>query len=200
MNKIINIFGDSIAWGACDELGGWVNRLRNHLGKDPDEYSKVYNLGVSGDNSDKLLERFSSENKSRDPDTIIIAIGINDSQYIGSRNNPRVTLDKFESNLLELIVQARKFTKEIIFVGITKVDEKRVMPIPWDKTKYYDNESIDLYNKKIKEVVENNSVYFIEMFELLKEDDLEDGLHPNSNGHEKIFLRVKDFLSDNEIV
>jgi len=200
MNKTINIFGDSITWGACDEMGGWANRLRNYLGKDPVNYSKVCNLGVSGNNSDDLLKRFNSENQARNPNIIMIAIGVNDSQYINSKDNPRVTLEKFENNLLELIVQAKKFTEEIIFVGLTIVDESKVMPIPWDKTKYYDNENTVIYDAKIKEVAKNNNLHFIEMNDLLTEDDLEDGLHPNSKGHEKMFLRIKDFLIDNKIV
>jgi len=200
MEKTINIFGDSITWGACDEIGGWANRLRNYLSEDQVNYLKVYNLGVSGDNTEKLLERFLSENETRNPDTIVIAIGINDSQYINSKENPRVTLQKFEKNLLELIAQAKKFTKEIIFIGITNVDEARVMPIQWDETKFYDNENIAKYNTKIKEISEKEKILFIEVFDLLNESDLEDGLHPNSIGHEKIFLRVKDFLAKNKII
>ena len=200
MEKTINIFGDSIAWGSWDDMGGWANRLRNHLARDPDNYLKVYNLGISGNNSDKLLERFNAENEARNPNTIIIAIGINDSQYINSKENPRITLQKFENNLLELIDQAKKYTQEIIFVGIAKVDEKKVMPTPWDSTKFYDNENVSLYNEKIKEFCRNSGLMFVEMFDLLDESDLEDGLHPNTKGHEKMFLRVKDYFIKNKII
>lgn len=200
MEKTINVFGDSIIWGAGDDLGGWVNRLRNNLVQDQDNYLKVYNLGISGNNSDGLLKRFNFENEFRNPDTIIIAIGINDSQYINSKNNPRVSLQKFESNLLELINQAKKYTQEIIFIGLIKVDEKKVMPIQWDSTKFYDNENIFLYNEKIKEICKNNELMFVEMFDLLDESDLDDGLHPNTKGHEKMFLRVKYFLKENKII
>ena len=53
---------------------------------------------------------------------------------------------------------------------------------------------------EIKEICAKNNLLFIEMQDLLKDEDLEDGLHPNSKGHEKMFLRVKDFLEKNEIV
>jgi len=197
MGKTINIFGDSITWGACDEMGGWANRLKNYWGNS-DDYSRVYNLGISSDNSDKLLKRFTNENEARNPDVIIIAIGINDSQYIGDKNNPRVSLERFEKNLLEMIMQARG--REIIFIGITNVDEAKVMPIPWDTIKYYDNENIAIYNAKIKEICEKNKLSFIEMPDLLKNEDLEDGLHPNSKGHEKMFLRVRDFLETSGVI
>lgn len=38
------------------------------------------------------------------------------------------------------------------------------------------------------------------MFDLLENEDLEDGLHPNSEGHKKMFIRVKDFLIENKII
>lgn len=200
MEKTINIFGDSITRGACDsEMGGWANRLRNYLEKKTEDDLEVYNLGISGDNSDKLLKRFLAENEARKPNIIIIAIGANDSQYVNSKDNPRVLLSKFENNLLELIEQAKEFTEDVIFIGLAKVDESKTMPILWAADKYYDNENISLYNKKIKEICEKNKLAFIEMLDLLKNEDLEDGLHPNSQGHEKMFLRVKDFLTTKKI-
>lgn len=203
MEKIINIFGDSITRGACDrELGGWADRLKQYLAKEEDEnnYFEVFNLGIGGDNSDELLKRFANENGARDPNVIIIAIGINDSQYFNTRDNPRVPLERFESNILEIIKQAKKFTEKIIFVGLTKVDESNMMPTPWHADKYYDNKNVSIYNNKIKEICDKNKLLFVEMMDILNDDDLEDGLHPNSRGHEKMFLRIKDFLLDNKIV
>lgn len=201
MEKIINIFGDSIVWGGGDyEMGGWANRLKNYLNSKAEDYFEVYNLGVDGDNSDQLLKRFSSENIARNPNTIIIAIGMNDSSYINSKDNPYVSLEKFENNLLELIKQAKKITEEIIFIGLTKVNETKLRPVPWDINRYFDEENVALYNAKIKEICEKNGLLFIEMLDLLTDDDLEEGLHPNSKGHEKMFLRIKDFLIENKIV
>lgn len=203
MEKIINIFGDSITRGACDyELSGWADRLKQYLSKAGDEenYFEVYNLGIGGDNTDELLIRFANENEARQTNVILIAIGIKDSQYINSKDHPRAPLDRFENNLLEIIKQAKKFTEEIIFVGLTKVDESKMMPTPWHPDKYYDNENVALYNEKIKEICEKNNLLFIEMMDLLENDDLEDGLHPNSQGHEKMFQRIKDFLLANKII
>jgi lysophospholipase L1-like esterase len=200
MRQIICAFGDSITWGACDiEKGGWVARLRGYL-ENNNFNVWVYNCGVSGANTDKLLKRFKVEALARRPNLIIFAIGINDSQYVNSKDNPRVPLEKFQKNLQELINQAKEFTDQIVFVGLTKVDESKTMPIPWDPIKFYDRENIKLYNAKIKEVCEKNNLLFIEMFDLLNDSDLEDGLHPNSQGHEKMFLRIKDFLLSNNLI
>jgi hypothetical protein len=48
------------------------------------------------------------------------------------------------------------------------------MPIPWDTIKYYDNINIALYNSKIKEICDKNNLQFIDMLDLLKNEDLED--------------------------
>jgi len=200
MEKTICLFGDSITWGAWDpERGGWGTRLRSYFETNNIEVN-VFNCGVSGNNTDDLLQRFKVEASAREPNIIIFAIGINDSQYVNSKDNPRVPIKKFQNNLQELVNQAKSFTKQIIFVGLTKVDESKTMPIPWDTIKYYDNKNISLYNSKIKEICDKNNLQFIDMLDLLKNQDLEDGLHPNPSGHKKMFERIKKFLIDNGIV
>lgn len=200
MEKIINIFGDSIVWGAYDSEGGWADRLKKDLIKSKTDYSEVYNLGIAGDSADGLLKRFKIENEIRNPNVIIIGIGTNDASYLKSMGGNYVSLDKFENNLAEIIIQAKKFTDEIIFVGLIKADEKKVGPAPWATDFYYNNKDIKIYNEKIKDICAKNELLFVEMFDLLSDDDLEDGLHPNSKGHEKMFLRIKDFLAENKII
>lgn len=131
IDKLMNIcvFGDSIVWGANDfEKGGWVERLKVHCLQDGSNRD-VYNLGISGDNTDKLLKRLEFETTLREPDVIVLAIGINDSQYISTKDNHRIGLEKFKDNLSELTKISKKFTDKIIFVGLTMVNEARTMPI-----------------------------------------------------------------------
>jgi len=200
MSKRICIFGDSIAWGAVDpKNGGWVTQLRRYF--EMNDYDiGVYNQSVSGDNTDDLLKRFEVECKAREPQIIIFAIGINDSQYIMNRDNPRISIEKFQNNLVKLINQANKISDIIIFVGITKVDESLVMPTPWDTTKFYDNYNIAKYNSVIKKVSDDNTLPFIDLLDLLNKNDFDDGLHPDSNGHKKMFLEIKKFLLTNKII
>ncbi|MDP3052347.1 MAG: GDSL-type esterase/lipase family protein [bacterium] len=208
----ILVFGDSIACGAGDEEGGWVNRLRKFFDErpftSPDFYCLVYNLAVSGDSSGDLLERFEFETKQRlkeREDTIFIfAVGINDSQFIHSQNSSRCSPPEFKNNLQKLIKLAEKFSSKIIFVGLTPVDETKTLPIPWNTDKSYKNEYIREYNEIIKSVSEEKKIYFIEVFDELMnldyKDLLADGLHPNSKGHQKIFEIVNNFLVKNKIV
>jgi len=192
----ICVFGDSITWGACDyEKGGWVERLKSHDMQGEEEHF-VFNVGVSGDNSDKLLKRFPAEATAREPEVIIFAIGVNDSQYVRDKEHHRVSLEKFKQNILELTVQAKALVHEIIFVGITGVDESKMMPTSWDREKYYDNESIEKYNDAIKKVCEEKGSTFIPMEGIVGIADLEDGLHPNAAGHKKMFQTVLKVLNE----
>lgn len=208
----ICVFGDSIAYGAWDLDGGWVQRLKRFLSEktlsEPESWFIIYNLGISGDTTEEVLERIEPELNSRireDEETIIIfAIGINDSQYIHDKNSVRVSPEKFKINLQSLINLAQKFTSKIIFVGLTPVNESKVDPIPWDANISYRNEYIQRYNDIIDSICKENRIHFIEIFDQWKNLNynllLEDGLHPNSKGHQKIFKTVRDFLIENKII
>jgi len=201
MEKTICIFGDSITWGAVDvENGGWATQLERYF-KTNDYDIIVYNQGVLGDNTDGLLARFKVECEAREPQVIIFAIGINDSSYIKTKDNPGISLEKFQNNLVELINQAKKFSDKIIFVGLTKVEESKVMPIIFsNEENFYDNNSIAKYDAIIKKVSDDNNLSFVNLFDLLEPSDLDDGLHPNSKGHKKMFLKIKGFLRINKIM
>ena len=199
MDKTICIFGASSTWGAWDyEKSGWANRLRLFL--DSENYDIfTYTLGVSGDTTNELLKRVDIEAEARQPTLIIFSIGDNDSIYVKSQNKQMVSLQQFEKNLQKLIDKAKKFTKVIIFIGCKKVDEPKATPIPWATDYHYTNQNLSLYNQKIKDVSIKNKIHYLEIFDLMKNEDFEDGLHPNSRGHQKLFLKVKDFLLDKKL-
>jgi lysophospholipase L1-like esterase len=183
----ICIFGDSIVWGASDcEKGGWADSLKNYL---MDDDIDVYNLGISGDTVEDLLERFDIEAEARNPDIIIFAIGINDSLSLDKDG-----LIKFQKNISSLATKAKKFTDKIIFIGLTSVDESRTTPYLSEETgEAYNNQSIGEYDEVIKSFCEDNNLIFVDVLGLLiNDDDLCDGLHPSSIGHKKMFERIKE--------
>ncbi len=197
------IFGDSITWGAHDfEKGGWVERLKSHCLENHNGVD-VYNLGISGNTTEDMLKRLESEARTREPKVIIFAVGINDSLYIGTKENHKVDLDKFKDNLSKLAGIAKTITDTISFVGLTRVDESKTMSrthgIP---ERYYENKSIDEYDSIIREFCKQNNLDYIDMREVIGTGDLEDGLHPNSKGHEKMFKAISEvinrFFSNND--
>lgn len=211
----ILVFGDSITYGAWDTEGGWVQRLRRYLDartlSDPDSYYLVYNLGVSGDTTEDLLERLGFETKQRldeeEEAVFIFAIGENDSAFINKRKRHQrhqVEPKDFERNVLKLIRLARKYASKIVFVGLVPVDDAKVDPVPWRPEISYRNEYISAYNRILKAVCRKRKIPFVDVFDELAKEDykhlLEDGAHPNSRGHRKIFESVKSFLEDKKII
>lgn len=195
----ICVFGDSIAWGAGDsEQGGWVNRLKNYYlsqGLRVDKDIDVYNLSVSGDNTEDLLKRFDTELMVRLDEKInlvVFAIGINDSHFVISENKNRIPVEIFRLNLQTLIKKAKKHTDRIAFIGLTQVDEAETVPIPWNKDKKYTNDDVEKYDEIIRMVVDEEEITYIDVKGVVDLEDLTDGLHPNSEGHRKMFEKIKE--------
>ncbi len=75
-------------------------------------------------------------------------------------------------------------------------------PIPWDDNleKCYSNKNIEIYDNALKDVSRNNDCFYVDIDNILNSEDMEDGLHPNPQGHKKIFELLRDFLIKNKII
>ncbi len=198
--KKIYAFGDSITFGmGADTNGGWVSLLNEKLQKESKDI-EIINKGVPGDTSKDLLERIEESLLYTNPYVVIIAIGINDAQFISFTKNFLVPIEIFENNLMRLVEKVQKFTKNIVFVGLINVDETKVAPVTMNDYIYFYNSKIELFDAKIKEVAYKNNLHFVELFGLLNSNDLSDGLHPNEAGYKKIADKISDFLKNKNIV
>jgi len=196
----IFIFGDSITYGCWDEKGGWATRLKHFIDSQivASNFTKdhfVYPLGIPGDTTYTLLRRFKQETDARIVPTeqtiFLFAIGVNDSIFNNKTNSHVIPLWKFKDNLHELCKAAARYTDKIFFIGFTPVDESRVDPMSWLPESSYKNVYIQAYNDAIGEVCQEEKVSFIEIFHHWMHQEyqalLQDGIHPNSQGHEKLF-------------
>lgn len=175
----IGVWGDSITYGTGDsEALGWVGRVRHSLGVE----HRVHNRGIGGDTSKGLLVRFDVEVEAIEPDTIVFAVGINDSKFPAGSEVNKVPLEEYKQNIHILLAAAQKHTKRIIIVGLTKVDEAANL-----SPSRFLNSQIEMYNSFLKEFAENNILPFIDVYESLDTTtDLCDGLHPNAQGYDKL--------------
>lgn len=202
----IIVFWDSIAEGFWDyENGGWVNRLKIDFWKKYGYEKMVFNAGISAYTTehllncfDGILEAVSKREAWKEKDTIIIfAIWINDSAELISSWKSRVDLSLFEKNLKHLLEKAAiySFTQEIIFLANINVDEKVINEDgnP-DKEDYFYNKDIEKYNQIVQKVAHENKCWYIDLFWLMQSNDLEDGLHPNAQWHQKIYQKVLEYL------
>lgn len=197
MSRRICVFGDSIVRGYYDhEMGGWAQRLQQFFMQE-EEFS-VYPLGISGDTTSDLLKRCAVELSARRPEFIIFAIGINDAARY--RSEPCCSVGDFEHNIQKLYEIADSFDCTVIFVGLTRVTEVQSTPVSWDADISYYNNDIDMYDASIKKIAHEKKCLFVDMRDVLTDNDLEDGVHPDTDGHIKIYEKMMQFFVEHNII
>ena len=174
------IFGDSISYGLYDkESLGWVNRVRLNLTNN----HYLFNLAIPGQSSKDILDRFEIELKNRynnlDNFKLIFAFGIKDALLLSKDNNH---INIFKENVLKIIEISKKHTKDINFVGLIKLD--------FAIRNEYNLEDVIAIDNTLEEICKDNNLNYIKLIDLINEDELTDGLHPNSIGHKKISERI----------
>jgi lysophospholipase L1-like esterase len=201
-------FGDSITFGEGYD-GGWCGYLKKWF-ENSENYNQVYNLGINGQRSSDLLERFDTETKARlrfrEQDEVyltIIAIGTNDSKYSGSISDQNVmfTEEQFKQNILELIQKAKSFKQKILFLGLPPVDESRTLDR--ENGTVLTNERVTKFNNIIKTCCKNEDLPFLDLNKIILKKDykvlFEDGLHPNKKGYRFIFTKIRAFMKKNNL-
>lgn len=188
----ICIFGDSVTWGPyLPYRVAWANLLRNHLEKNAVDQFRVYDLGVDMDTTKDVLKRIEVEAIARKPSIIVIAIGVNDSLFRETENNPETGLEDYIENVQKLITIARKYVERILIVGLVKGSDKWTTPLIQSTTgKSYTKERTHRYDRALKELAEKNKIPFADVNDQLGDDDFDDGLHPNTVGHTKMFAVI----------
>jgi len=193
--KKIGVWGDSITWGGYDrETGGWVTRLRRfcdgnyEFGDIYDGGPSVYNVGIWGDKVADVLKRFDVEHAARNPEMVILAVGMNDSSHQG---HPKGTpLDEFEKNYRALIAKAKSKAQKLVLVGLTNVIDKH------PRNRGYKNDTILPYAQVIEKIAHEHGVIVVNLFGMMTEEDVSlDGVHPLASGHKKIYQKVKEVIS-----
>ncbi len=216
----IFVVGDSITYGAWDfERGGWVQRLRTFLDKKVEENPKenffvVYNLGIDGHSTEDWVKVFEAEietrmkivKKYKEKAIIILALGANDALFVVDKKENNIPIDKFKANMKKLIALSKKFTENVICLGIPPCRASE--SVNYDDNNFvFSNEDIIKYNLALKSVTQDKKLPLIDIFldifyevKKIKKFASFDGGHLTSEGHQKIFEIVKNYLSENELL
>lgn len=191
--KNILIFGDSIVRGGFDIWGGgWPKRLRTYFKKNKAK-TGVFRYGINGDDTERVLARLEKQINGRRPEAIIFAVGLNDSQVVN--NKPRIPVESFRINMSALAGKGRKSAQKVVFVGLSRVDERKTHPVFWNSKASYENDLINKYDTVVKLIAEKEGCFYVAVSDLFEDRTLLfDGVHPNSKGHKKMFERIAGFL------
>lgn len=196
------VFGDSIVYGGWDTEGGWVDRVKREAHKatvdtDGETRIQVFNLGIGGDTSRKILARIRGEIEARLSKTwdtkIILSFGINDGRT--KDGVVEVPLDEYRENSQKIIEIAKSYTDKLLVVGNPPIGDEIVI----FKAFEYSDERNRQYDMTLREVAEAAGVSFLssrELFEEANKGSLNayDELHLNNDGHEIIAGAVKPFV------
>lgn len=173
--------GDSITHGPLHTKGyrSYTEHFRERLKeKFKNENIMVFNAGVSGATTRDIIRDFHICVNIYDPDVVFIMLGMNDS------SNQIVPLEEYRSNILELINKVREIGAIPIIQtsNIIKMDLSR--------------KSLKFYMDIVRAVARENNVMLIDHYshweELEKENSnlknelLNDLIHPNEKGHLEI--------------
>lgn len=149
---------------------------------------ELYNRGISGDTSNRLIERLKDNVLSLEPKKLVYLIGINDMAlgascgYIAGNVKKIIAATKESCPDCEIAVQS---VYPVIDHGLRK------------------NRTVKLLNVLLKEVCRDEKVEFIDVYDLLadengsfKKDYTYDGLHPNVKGFEVVSKEILKFLNE----
>lgn len=177
-------------------LGGYVEILKRYChtefyNNNANEVN-CFNLGIGGETTEGLMNRFEVETKARltpDENLVFFFYGANDLELVSFAN--------FESNLFEVISQAKEFTPNIYVISILPIS-KKVDGIKIPDRKFRTTQKIELYNQKLKELALQNQIEFIDIFSRFnstKEEFLSKyGIHPNEKGYQFIANQIKPIV------
>jgi len=203
----IIIFWDSISeWYWDFEKWGWPQRLKTHFWKKSGYDTQVISFWISAHTTSHLktyIKDFFDPVAKRQADkykesVVIIAIWINDSAVSVESWKNQVDFSVFQDNIAEIseFLKSEELIKRVIFLENINVIETIINNSEVTDEYYFYNSEISRYNRFLEENALKNNFEFLKMFWSMSETDLGiDGLHPNSNGHEKIYQRVKNYLN-----
>ncbi|WP_158992907.1 SGNH/GDSL hydrolase family protein [Mucilaginibacter sp. L196] len=193
-------FGDSITRGENDaKHGGWADRLKTYFIKDflKEQHNEVcvFNLGIGGETTNGLKNRFKTEFDARrltdqnDQTIVTIAYGINDLAI--SNANPAVSEEHFLLNMQECIKYALQKKAKVILINILPIVDAE----PKKNPKFRKPEDIGKYNSIIEKLSADFNISYVNVFSPFNKSKAQfltpDGIHPNSKGHKLLYKTIK---------
>jgi acyl-CoA thioesterase-1 len=186
--------GDSITLGCNDSLGlGWPGRLGRDLTHKGSSLA-VYNLGINGDTSLDIAQRWRSEVAARSRNAgglILFAFGFNDASR-PDNGELQVELDASIAASRQLLLEA-KSVSEVLWVGPTPLDES-VNPLRTEfETWHTYNNEIARYDAAYAELAQEIGIDYLRLFpEFMNSPRYQaalnsgDKVHPGDDGYAMI--------------
>ena len=168
----ILFFGDSITQAASNE-DGFIRILENELAAKKDNSTQLLNAGVGGNKVTDLYLRFNDDVLSKNPDEVLIWIGIND---VWHRDNGTGTdLSKFPVFYQKMIDQLKARNIKVTLCTPGVIGELTDNSNPQDGL-------LNAFSKAIRKLAKDNNCTLIDFREDFQEYEIKNNLENKSKG------------------
>lgn len=164
---------------------------------DLDKYYKdlpVVNSGISGNTTDDILKDMKKRVYQYNPSKVFLLIGTNDLDLKHSKEDVIGNIEKILEEIKSNRPKAELYLESIYPVNH---DIRRR-----NNAGNRENSDIKEINEKLEEYCEDNDITYIDMYDLLKDDDdnlkeeyTKDGLHLSDKGYEVVTKEIKQIIS-----
>ncbi|SQD77037.1 SGNH/GDSL hydrolase family protein [Moritella yayanosii] len=202
-------FGDSITRGESDAIyGGWADRIKTRClsriisatvsGSGSDRIS-VFNMGISGETTNGLIQRFQHEFVTRLADdkqnTVLFGYGAND--LAKQDGNYLVDIETYIDNISRCMEFSLEKDANVVLINVTPI-AAQLDGIPNVNNRIRNDETIRRYNQALLTLSVKYSVNLIDVYTPFNDNKeaylTADGLHPNSAGHELLYQVISSSL------
>lgn len=153
--------------------------------------TNLYNRGISGDTSDRLLERLEDNALNIAPKNLVVLVGTNDLSR-------KIALDTICGNITKVVENSKNAGVEnIVICSLLPVNKSVNSSMVGVRA----NSDINSLNVMLKDMCTQKQVKFADINALVKDSDgnfnkdyTYDGLHPNAKGYTIITQELKKYL------
>ena len=153
----------------------------------------IVNSGINGNSTKDILENMQDRVYRYNPSKVIILIGVNDVVYDISMDETISNIDKIIKGIKNNLPNCEIYVESIYPVNH---DIRR------NNAGNRENSDIKEINEKLEDYCEDNDITYIDMYDLLKDDDdnlkeeyTKDGLHLSDKGYEVVTKEIKQIIS-----
>jgi acyl-CoA thioesterase-1 len=176
---LVIFLGDSLTAGlGLDESQAYPALVAREL-QEQGRPIRVLNAGVSGDTTSGGLSRLDWLLKQQ-PDVVVVGLGANDALRGQS-------VEQIEKNLRQIVRRSREAGARVLLLG---------MQIPPNYGGDYAGDYAALYPRIAREMDVALVPFLLDGVGGIPELNLDDGIHPNAEGHEKVAANVAPRLAD----
>lgn len=160
---------------------------------------KVLNVGIGGERTDQALLRLDRDVLSRKPSVVTVMYGTNDSYVDQGRQDSRLTVDQYRSNLQQLIRQLRE----------AHIQPVLMTPPRWGRTArpngagQHPNLQLELYVQACRDVARDTQTPLVDHYREWTEAEragtdigtwTTDQCHPNPAGHQRLAASMQPVI------